>query len=55
MTLAASAAMGALLLVASDFVAQRLFAPTQLPVGVITVCVGGAYLIWLLVKEGRRR
>lgn len=54
-TLAASAAMGALLLVASDFVAQRLFAPTQLPVGVITVCVGGAYLIWLLVKEGRRR
>ncbi len=54
-TLAASAAMGALLLVASDFVAQRLFAPMQLPVGVITVCVGGAYLIWLLVKEGKRR
>ncbi|MFT4136944.1 FecCD family ABC transporter permease [Microbacterium sp.] len=54
-TLAASAAMGALLLAASDFVAQRLFAPTQLPVGVITVSLGGAYLIWLLTREGRRR
>ncbi|WP_308011098.1 iron chelate uptake ABC transporter family permease subunit [Streptomyces sp. AC495_CC817] len=54
-TLAASAAMGSLLLTASDLVAQRLFAPAQLPVGVITVCLGGAYLIWLLISEARRR
>ncbi|ALJ18563.1 FecCD family ABC transporter permease [Microbacterium sp. No. 7] len=54
-TLAASAAMGALLLAASDFAAQRLFAPTQLPVGIVTVAVGGLYLIWLLIREGRRR
>ncbi|WP_454295315.1 FecCD family ABC transporter permease [Salana multivorans] len=54
-TLAASAAMGALLLAASDLVAQRLFAPTQLPVGVVTVAVGGMYLIWLLIREARRR
>ncbi|MBD8080031.1 iron chelate uptake ABC transporter family permease subunit [Cellulosimicrobium arenosum] len=49
-----AAAMGAVLLAASDLVAQRLFAPTQLPVGVVTVVVGGAYLIWLLVREARR-
>ena len=53
-TLAASAAMGALLLTASDLAAQRLFAPTQLPVGVITVAFGGVYLIWLLIREARR-
>jgi iron complex transport system permease protein len=41
-----SAAMGAALLQASDLLAQRT--PTQLPVGVVTACLGGAYLIWLL-------
>ncbi|GLU90904.1 iron chelate uptake ABC transporter family permease subunit [Agromyces sp. NBRC 114283] len=54
-TLAGAAAMGALLLTASDYAAQRLFAPTQLPVGVVTVSVGGVYLIWLLITEARRR
>lgn len=49
-----AAAMGAVLLAASDLVAQRAFAPTQLPVGVVTVSVGGAYLVWLLVREARR-
>lgn len=48
------AAVGALVLVVADLVAQRLFAPTQLPVGVITAAVGGVYLITLLAKESRR-
>jgi iron complex transport system permease protein len=43
-----SAAMGAALLLASDLLAQRALAPTQLPVGVVTAALGGAYLIWLL-------
>ena len=30
------------------------FAPIQLPVGVVTVCIGGLYLIWLLIREARR-
>ncbi|MFJ4170995.1 FecCD family ABC transporter permease [Paenarthrobacter sp. NPDC089714] len=50
-----SAAMGALLLVASDIVAQNLFAPIQLPVGVVTVSIGGCYLVWLLAREVRRQ
>ncbi|QIH99936.1 iron chelate uptake ABC transporter family permease subunit [Rhodococcoides fascians A21d2] len=50
-----SACMGGLLLVVSDVVAQRIFAPTQLPVGVVTVCVGGAYFVWLLAREGRKQ
>lgn len=53
-TLTASAAVGALLLVASDLLAQQLFAPTQIPVGIVTVCLGGLYLVWLLIQEARR-
>lgn len=51
----AAGAVGAFLLVLSDFVAQRLFAPMQLPVGIVTVSVGGLYFVWLLVRETRRR
>lgn len=50
-----SAAMGALLLAAADLVAQRAFAPTQLPVGIVTGVLGGVYLLWLLTKEARPR
>ena len=50
-----SAAMGAALLTVSDLVAQQLFAPTQLPVGVVTVSLGGCYLVWLLAREARRK
>lgn len=53
--LAPAAAMGALLLVGSDYVAQHAFAPTQLPVGVVTASVGGVYLVWLLAQEARRQ
>jgi iron complex transport system permease protein len=45
---------GALLMVLSDFVAQRLLAPAQLPVGVVTGAVGGAYLAWLLSVQWRK-
>jgi iron complex transport system permease protein len=51
----AAALMGALLVLVSDIVAQRVFAPTQLPVGVVTGSLGGCYLIWLLSREWRGR
>ena len=53
-TLAPAAYVGALLLGAADFFAQHI-APTPLPVGVITVMIGGSYLGWLLFTEARRR
>ncbi|WP_459549934.1 FecCD family ABC transporter permease [Nocardia sp. X0981] len=49
-----AAAMGALLLVACDWISRRLFAPTTVPVGVVTASIGGAYLAYLLVVEARR-
>ncbi|GHJ44015.1 iron-enterobactin transporter permease [Catellatospora sp. TT07R-123] len=51
--LAPAAATGALLLAGSDFLAARVFAPTTLPVGVVTVALGGIYLVWLLAAQGR--
>ena len=45
---------GALLMVVSDLVAQRLLAPAQLPVGVVTGAVGGVYLAWLLTLQWRK-
>lgn len=53
-TLAPAALTGALLLAGADVTAQNLL-PTALPVGIVTVVVGGCYLVWLLVAEVRRR
>ncbi len=44
-----AALCGALLLLAADLCAQQLFMPYQLPVGVVTVSLGGIYLIVLLI------
>lgn len=50
-----SAAMGAVLLLGSDIVAQHLFSSNELPVGAVTVSLGGIYLIHLLVTQARQR
>ncbi|TYK48091.1 FecCD family ABC transporter permease [Actinomadura decatromicini] len=49
--LLSAACMGAALLVAADFAAQRAFPGHQLPVGVVTGLLGGGYLVWLLVTQ----
>ena len=48
----ASAFTGALLLLGADLVAQHVI-PGSVPVGVVTVVIGGLYLIALLVQEAR--
>lgn len=52
--LAPSALVGALVLLGADTAAQHVL-PGSLPVGVVTVVVGGLYLIGLLIHEARRR
>ncbi|MNV34920.1 Ferric enterobactin transport system permease protein FepG [compost metagenome] len=44
---------GAVLLLAADWMAQHAFG-VQLPVGTMTVSIGGLYFLWLLVREGRK-
>ncbi|MFC6882280.1 MULTISPECIES: FecCD family ABC transporter permease [Actinomadura] len=51
--LAPAAFTGAFLLVTADWLARTLFAPAQLPVGVLTVVLGGLYLLWLLIRQAR--
>jgi iron complex transport system permease protein len=48
-----SALTGAVIVLASDIVAQRLIPSTPLPVGVMTGTFGGLYLAWLLTMEWR--
>ncbi|MTH44846.1 iron-enterobactin ABC transporter permease [Intestinirhabdus alba] len=50
-----SALCGALLLLAADLGARQMFMPYQLPVGVVTVSLGGIYLIALLIQESRKK
>ncbi|PPK66047.1 iron chelate uptake ABC transporter family permease subunit [Actinokineospora auranticolor] len=53
--LATSGLTGALLLVTADQVGQHLVPRVQLPVGLTTGALGGAYLIWLLTNEWRAK
>ena len=50
----ASALLGAIALVAADTVARALFAPTQIPVGVITALAGGPCFLWMFARSRRR-
>ncbi|MDZ5458508.1 FecCD family ABC transporter permease [Azohydromonas lata] len=50
--LAASAAMGAVLLLLADVIARAAIAPEELPVGVVTAVLGGLYLFALLRRRG---
>ena len=57
--LLAAALGGAALLTLCDVLARTLFAPYELPVGVVLSLLGGPFFLWLLVRQrhgpGRRR
>jgi len=52
-TLVPAALFGSAMLLGSDIVARRLFAPTELPVGVITGVIGAPYLLFLLARANK--
>ncbi len=52
-TLLPAALVGAAITLIADLVGRRLFAPVELPVGVITAVVGAPYLLWLLARANR--
>ena len=49
-----SALVGAFLMIGCDVLAQHLFAPMILPVGLVTIVLGGVYLTWLIAHQARR-
>ena len=51
--LAGCALGGAALLTVCDVAARTLFAPYELPVGVVLSLAGGPFFLWLLFRKGR--
>jgi iron complex transport system permease protein len=49
-----SACAGGALLLAADIVARWLFAPQELPVGIVTALLGGVYLLFLMHRQQGR-
>ncbi|MFO7173001.1 MAG: iron chelate uptake ABC transporter family permease subunit, partial [Bacillota bacterium] len=49
--LPASALGGGLLLLVADTLARTLWAPQELPVGILTGLMGGPFFLWLLRRE----
>jgi iron complex transport system permease protein len=45
-----AALMGGALLALADVMARVLFAPQELPVGVLTAVLGGGYLLWRVYR-----
>ncbi|WP_431044767.1 FecCD family ABC transporter permease [Streptomyces sp. P1-3] len=48
-----SGMVGAVLLLLADLAARQVFAPTELPVGIITGAIGAPYLLLLLARANR--
>ena len=51
--LPASALLGAALLLAADVTARTVFAPAELPVGILTTAAGAPFFLWLLLRSRR--
>ncbi len=51
LVLPASALFGAAFLVGCDLVARTIFAPVEMPVGIVTAMVGAPFFLWLLVRK----
>jgi iron complex transport system permease protein len=49
--LPASLMLGATLLLLADLLARTLVLPAELPIGILTSCVGGPFFLWLLLRR----
>lgn len=43
--------LGPTLLLAADLLARTLVLPAELPIGIVTSCVGGPFFLWLLMRR----
>lgn len=49
--LPASMLAGSLLLLGADLVARTIVLPAELPIGILTSCLGGPFFLWLLFRR----
>ena len=54
-TILAATLAGALVMVLADLAGRTLFAPIEIPVGIVTAVVGGPWLLWILMRPQRSR
>ena len=50
----AAALLGAILLLAADMIARTIVAPAELPIGIVTACIGGPVFLWMLLTNVRQ-
>ncbi len=53
--MATSALGGAILVTLCDVSTRLIFAPYEMPVGILLSCIGGPFFIWLLLMQRKRR
>ena len=49
-----AALLGANLLLVADMIARTIVAPAELPIGIVTACIGGPVFLWMLVTNVRQ-
>ncbi|MBC1221839.1 iron ABC transporter permease [Nostoc sp. UCD121] len=49
-----SALLGGMLVVVADFLGRTLFAPIEIPCGVVTAAVGAPYFLYLLIRNRKK-
>lgn len=54
LVLPASVLAGSALLLIADLFARTVVLPAELPIGILTACVGGPFFLWLLLRRRRR-
>jgi iron complex transport system permease protein len=49
-----SALLGAMLVVIADFLGRTMFAPIEIPCGVVTAAIGAPYFLYLLIRNRKK-
>ena len=49
-----AALLGANLLLVADMIARTIVAPAELPIGIVTACLGGPVFLWMLLSNVRQ-
>ncbi|PTQ67564.1 FecCD family ABC transporter permease [Celeribacter persicus] len=46
-----AALLGAITLLLADMISRVVVAPAELPIGIVTACLGGPFFLWILLKN----
>lgn len=50
-----SVILGACLLTIADIISRHIVWPAELPIGILTSCVGGPFFLWLIMRQKRHQ